>query len=92
MGIKQEQINPIESHAIDFGPGGQIEHRVEIDARLGPGTSFADQAGPHGIVKFRKIVGLRLSHGDIIEEKTQNANCKIELGIPSLFACDILAT
>ena len=31
--------------------GGQVEHRVEIDRRLGVRAAFADQAGPHRVVE-----------------------------------------
>ncbi len=53
--LEEEQVHAIELHAIDGGLGGQGEHRVQIDGRLGIGT-FADEAGPHGIVQFGQLV------------------------------------
>ena len=32
--IEEEQIEAVEPHAIDFGRGRQIEHRIQIDGRL----------------------------------------------------------
>ena len=37
------------------GGGGQVEHRIEIDGRLGIGA-FADQSRPHGVVEGREGV------------------------------------
>ena len=50
--IEKEQVHPVEPDAIHLGPGGEIEHGVQVNARLGTGAALADQAGPHGIVKF----------------------------------------
>ena len=33
--IEEEQIDAVELHAVDLGRGGEVEHRVEIDRRLG---------------------------------------------------------
>ena len=54
--IEEKQIDAVEPHAIHFGGGGQVEHRVEIDGRLGARPALADQAGPHGVVQLRKLV------------------------------------
>ena len=59
--IEEEQIDAVELHAVHLGGGGQIEHRVEIDRRLGVRAALADQAGPHGVVN-RGILVLR-AHG-----------------------------
>jgi hypothetical protein len=32
-----------------------LEHGIEIDRRLRAGTAFADEAGPHGVMKFGKV-------------------------------------
>ena len=59
--IEQEQIDAVEFHAVDFGLGGQVEHCVEVDERFGTRAALADEAGPHGVVKFRVVV---LRHGE----------------------------
>ena len=46
----QEQIDALELHAADVGGRGQIQHRLEIDRRLGV-RSLADESWPHGVVK-----------------------------------------
>ena len=33
--IEEKQVDAVELHAVDVGGGGQIEHRVEVDRRLG---------------------------------------------------------
>ena len=53
--IEQKQVHAIKPDSIYFGASGQIEHRVKIYARLGARAAFADQARPHGIVKFGKV-------------------------------------
>ncbi len=49
----KEQIDAIEFDAVDFGGLRQVEHGVEIDRRLRIRT-FADEAGPHGVVQFQE--------------------------------------
>jgi hypothetical protein len=56
--FEQEDVDAIEPGAVDLGLGGQIEHGVEVDAGFGAGTAFADEAGPHGVVKLGEVVGL----------------------------------
>ena len=56
--VEQEEVDAVELDAVDLGAGGQVEHRVEVDAGFGAGAAFADEAGPHGVVKFRVV-----SHG-----------------------------
>ena len=62
IGVRQreEEIGALETNAIHGGGGGEVEHCVKIDRRLGIGT-FADEAGPHGIVEGGKSVGF--GHG-----------------------------
>ena len=40
-----------ELDAVDGRLCRQIEHRVEVDRRLGPRASLADEAGPHRVMK-----------------------------------------
>ena len=54
---EQEQVDAVELDAVDLGRGGQVEHRVEVDGRLGLGLPLADHAGPGGVVQFRVSVG-----------------------------------
>ena len=48
--IEEEQIDAVELDAVDLGLGGEVEHRVEIDRRLGAGSAFADEPGPHRVM------------------------------------------
>ena len=54
-GANREQIDAVELDAVDFGRGRQVEHRVQIDRRLGVGP-FADDARPGRIVELGEIV------------------------------------
>ena len=49
--IEQEQVDAVELDAVDLRVRGQVEHRVEIDRRLGVRAAFADEARPHRVVK-----------------------------------------
>ena len=55
MRIEQKQVDAVESRAVRLGGGGEAQHGVEIDGRLGIGA-FAHQSGPHGVVDTRKVV------------------------------------
>ena len=54
MRVEEEEVHAVELDAVDLGRGGQIEHGIQVDGRLGIGA-FADQAGPHGVVDFQGI-------------------------------------
>jgi hypothetical protein len=53
--IEKEEIDAVETRAADLGGRRQIEHRVEVDRRLGVGP-FPDQSRPHGVVQSRLAV------------------------------------
>ena len=55
MRSEQEKIHAIEVRSVHLGRGGEVEHGVEIDGRLGIRT-LAHQSGPHRIVESGKIV------------------------------------
>ena len=46
----EKQIDAIESHTVNLGRSGEVEHRIEIDGRFRIG-SFSYQTRPHSIVK-----------------------------------------
>ena len=52
---EEEQIDAVELDAVDLGRGRQVEHRVEIDRRLGARAPLADEAGPGGVVEFGEV-------------------------------------
>src|SRR5437879_4693777 len=52
MRFKQKQIHSVKLDAIHLGIRREVKHGIKIDARLSSGTAFADQSGPHGIVKL----------------------------------------
>jgi hypothetical protein len=54
MRVEEEQIHAIEPRAVHLGGGGQAQHGVQIDGRLGI-RAFAHQAGPHGVVDAGKV-------------------------------------
>src|SRR4029079_16614177 len=57
--IAQEEIDTVEPRPVrELRLRRQVEHRVEIDRRLGAGPALADQSGPHGVVEC----WLRVSH------------------------------
>ena len=63
--IEQKQIDAVELDAVHRCVGGEIEHRVEIDRRLGV-RSLADQPRPHRVVEGGKPVrGTRRSCADL---------------------------
>ena len=57
MRVVKKQVHTIELHAVDLGLGRVVEHRIQIDRRLGTRPALADQSGPHRIVQLREIIG-----------------------------------
>ena len=50
---KQEVVDAVELLAIHIRSGGQFQHPIKADRRLLTGVgALADEAGPHGVVKF----------------------------------------
>ena len=78
-GIEEEDVDAVEFDAVDAGLGGQVEHGVEVDRRLGAGAALADEAGPHGVVKLGVVV-LWLRH--ILLLKCVDHSVQNETGIP----------
>ena len=63
VGVEEEEIDAIEFDAVHFGVGGEVEHLVEINGGFSARAAFADEAGPHGIVKFGIVaVGMLRAH------------------------------
>ena len=58
----EEEIESVEADALELGVGREVEHRVQIDRRFGPGA-FADHARPGSVVKFGVVVGVFVGHG-----------------------------
>ena len=56
MRVEQEQVHAVKLHAVHLRFGGEIEHRVEINGWFRAGAAFADEAGPHGVMKFWKSI------------------------------------
>src|SRR5687767_10284033 len=50
--MEEEQIDALELLAIDAGASRQLEHAIEADGRVVGAGLFADETGPHGVVKF----------------------------------------
>ena len=48
--IEEEQIDAVELDAVHLRLRGVVEHRVEIDRRLGAGSALADEPGPHRVM------------------------------------------
>ena len=63
MGQERKRSKP-SNPALDFGPRGQIEHRIQVDRRLAA-VALAHQARPDGIVELGVIVGM-FTHGLIL--------------------------
>ena len=63
MRIEKKNVHAVKFDAVHFGSGSQIEHRVEVDERFGPGAAFANQPRPHGVVKPGIIVVAVNAHG-----------------------------
>ena len=59
--VEQEQVHAIKLDAIHARLGGELDHRVEIDRRLGVGA-FADEPGPGGVVELGIVVGMGSGH------------------------------
>ena len=58
---EEEEIDAVEPDAVHLGRGGQIEHRVQVDRRLGT-FAFADHARPRGVVEFGEVVAGVVGH------------------------------
>ena len=56
-GAVMKRSTPSNFWPVDLGVGGELEQRVERDDRLAVGRALADDAGPHGVVQFRIVVG-----------------------------------
>ena len=59
--VEKEDVDPIELDAVDLGFRSQVEHGVQVNAWFGARAALANQAGPHGVVEFGKII-LGLAH------------------------------
>ena len=57
--VEEKQIDAVELDAVHFGRRRHVEHRVEVDRRLGI-RALADQPGPHGVMDSGVFV---LGHG-----------------------------
>jgi hypothetical protein len=55
--VGQKEIDAIEARAVHLGGRGEIEHRLQVDRRLGI-APLADQPGPHRVVQLRTHVAL----------------------------------
>lgn len=55
--VKEEEIDAVELLAVDLGSGCHLQHTVETDGRVVGARLFADEAGPHGVVKLGEIMG-----------------------------------
>ena len=64
-GREEEQVDAVELDSVDLGGGGQVEHRVEVDGRLGV-RPLADHTGPDGVVELRKLVGMGIAHRSVL--------------------------
>ncbi len=62
---KEEQIDAVELHAVNFRSRRQIEHRIELDRRFGI-WSLADHTRPGRVVKLREIVRMRGAHAHML--------------------------
>ena len=63
VGVRQEKevVNPVELLAVHLRGGGQFEHPFETDRWfLARFISFADQPGPHGVVKSGELIRTHL--------------------------------
>jgi hypothetical protein len=64
MRREQEDIDAVELDAVDLRVAGEVDHRVEVDERLGVGRTFADDARPGRVVELGKRVGCHESPGE----------------------------
>ena len=48
--IEEEEIDAVELDAVHLRLRGVVEHRLEIDRRLGAGSALADETGPHRVM------------------------------------------
>ena len=80
---KEEVVDPVELLAVHLGAGGQFEHPFETDRRLlARPISFADQPGPHGVVKFGEglrthiwlLIGLLIFDCSIVDWPNQTSH------------------
>ena len=55
-GSKRKRSTPSNFTPLTSAFGGEVEHRVEVDERVRRRAAFADEAGPHGVVEFGKVV------------------------------------
>ena len=54
---EEEEVDAVELDPVDLGCGGEVEHRVEVDRRLGT-VPLADHAGPRRVVQLGEVVGM----------------------------------
>jgi len=78
VGRGVKDVDAVELHAPDLGPGSQINHGVEVDRwlRIRP---LSDEARPHRIVKLRKIVAAR--------HVSSHAACSFSLMLGRILDC-----
>ena len=56
MRIGEPEIDALELLAVSSGVGRELEEPVERNDRLAVRRALADDAGPHGVVKFGVVV------------------------------------
>ena len=57
---EQEQVDAVELDAVDLGLGGQVEHRVEVDERLGAGRALPTTPGQAALWSLGKLLACEL--------------------------------
>ena len=56
MGVEEEKVDAVELLSVDGGLCGELEHAVERDGGMVGIGFFADESGPHCVVKFHGVL------------------------------------
>ncbi len=78
----EEEVDAVEPLAVHLGRGGQLDHLVEADDRLGAGGTLAHHPGPGRVVELR-IVVLRARHGSSSSSPGPRRAGRMSLGTTS---------
>src|SRR5690606_9968111 len=82
VGVVEKQVHAVEPGAVHLRLRGEIQHRVEVDGRLGAGTALADETRPHRVVKLRKLIGGAHDDGECASLRIRTATRQGKVPVP----------
>ena len=60
--VVEEDVDSVELGSVNLRRGGQVEHGIQVDGRLGARAPLADESGPHRVMQLRVFVRMAATH------------------------------